>query len=62
MKSLPKLVDGYDIIDGFALAPSPKIGKLLEEVREAQASGEVDTREQALELVRASLERGGNGA
>lgn len=62
LKSLPKLVDGYDIIDGFALAPSPKIGKLLEEVREAQASGEVDTREQALELVRASLERGGDGA
>ena len=62
VKSLPKLVDGYDIMGGFALAPSPKIGKLLEEVREAQASGEVSTREQALELVRASLERGGNGA
>ena len=62
LKSLPKLVDGYDIIDGFALAPSPKIGELLEEVREAQASGEVSTREQALELVRASLERGGDGA
>ena len=62
LKSLPKLVDGYDIIDGFALAPSPKIGKLLEEVREAQASGEVSTREQALELVSASLERGGDGA
>ncbi len=62
VKSLPKLVDGYDIIDGFALAPSPTIGKLLEEVREAQASGEVSTREQALELVRASLERGGDGA
>ena len=61
-KSLPKLVDGYDIIDGFALAPSRKIGELLEEVREAQASGEVSTREQALELVSASLGRGGNGA
>ena len=62
VKSLPKLVDGYDIMERFALAPSPKIGKLLEEVREAQASGEVDTREQALELVSASLERGGDGA
>ena len=42
VKSLPKLVDGYDIIDGFALAPGPlKIGELLEEVREAQASGDV---------------------
>jgi hypothetical protein len=56
------LVDGYDIIDRFALAPGPAIGKLLETVREAQASGEVSTKEQALELVRASLERGGDGA
>lgn len=62
VKSLPKLVDGYDIIDRFALVPGPRIGILLEEVREAQASGEVSTREQALELVRTSLERGGNGA
>ena len=62
VKSLPKLVDGYDIIDRFALAPGRAIGILLEEVREAQASGDVNTREQALELVRASIERGGNGA
>ena len=62
LKSLPKLVSGYDIMDRFALAPGPIIGILLEEVREAQASGEVNTIEQALELVRASLERGGDGA
>ena len=62
VQSLPKLVDGYDIIDRFALASGPGIGKLLEAVREAQASGEVSTKEQALELVRASLERGGDGA
>lgn len=62
VKSLPKLVDGYDIIDRFALAPGPLIGELLEEVREAQASGDVRTREQALELVRAGIERGGDGA
>ena len=62
VKSLPKLVDGYDIIDRFALVPGPLIGELLEEVREAQASGYVRTREQALELVRAGIERGGEGA
>ena len=62
VKSLPKLVDGYDIIGKFALAPGPMIGELLEEVREAQASGDVRTREQALELVRAGIERGGEGA
>lgn len=62
LKTLPKLVSGYDIMDRFALEPGRKIGTLLEEVREAQASGEVNTREQALELVSASLERGGEGA
>ncbi len=61
-KTLTKLVSGYDIIDRFALAPGPEIGRLLEKVREAQATGEINTTEQALELVRASLERGGNGA
>ncbi|MXY45897.1 MAG: HD domain-containing protein [Chloroflexi bacterium] len=61
-KTLPKLVSGYDIMDKFTLEPGPRIGVLLEGVREAQASGEVSSKEQALELVRASLERGGNGA
>ncbi len=62
LKTLPKLVSGYDIMDRFALEPGRKIGTLLEEVREAQASGEVKTREQALELVKSSIERGGEGA
>ena len=62
VKSLPKLVGGYDIMDRFVLSPGPVVGRLLEEVREAQASGEVWTREQAMDLVRNSLERGGDGA
>ena len=61
-KTLPKLVSGYDIMEKFALEPGPGIGVLLESVREAQASGEVSNKEQALDLVRTSLERGGNGA
>ncbi|MFA5368226.1 MAG: metal-dependent phosphohydrolase, partial [Dehalococcoidia bacterium] len=35
----PKLIDGNDIIDKYGLAPGPEIGRLLEAVREAQASG-----------------------
>jgi hypothetical protein len=38
------------------MKPGPRMGKLLELVREAQASGEVTTREEALELVRKRLE------
>ena len=52
----PKLVDGHDIIRIFSLSPGPKIGKLLEAVREAQASGEVATREEALSYIRQRLE------
>ena len=62
VKSLPKLVDGYDIMDRFALAPGPRVGRLLEAVRDAQAGGEIDSREQAIELVRTRLEPGGDGA
>jgi poly(A) polymerase len=48
----PKLVSGHDLIDTFGLSPGPKIGKLLEAVREAQASGEITTREEALAYIR----------
>jgi poly(A) polymerase len=48
----PKLVSGHDLINTFGLSPGPKIGKLLEAVREAQASGEITTREEALAYIR----------
>jgi len=51
-----RLVSGYDLINIFGLKPGPRMGELLEGVREAQASGEVTTREEALALVREKLE------
>jgi len=51
----PKLVNGHDLISIFSLSPGPKIGKLLEAVREAQASGEIATREEALAFIREHL-------
>ena len=50
-----KLIDGHDLINIFGLKPSPKIGELLEAVREAQGVGEITTREEALALVRRKL-------
>ncbi len=47
----PGLVDGHDLIDGFGLRPGPEIGEILEAVREAQAAGEVTTREEAMNYV-----------
>ena len=55
-KVLPlKLVDGHDLIDVFGLTPGPLIGQLLALVREAQASGELTTREEALALAEKEL-------
>jgi len=50
-----KLVDGHDLIKTFGLKPGPRMGQLLEAVREAQASGEVTTREEALAYIRERL-------
>jgi tRNA nucleotidyltransferase/poly(A) polymerase len=50
------LVDGNDLMREFSLSPGRKIGELLEAIREAQAVGEVSTKEQALGLVSKRLE------
>ncbi|MFC1966823.1 metal-dependent phosphohydrolase, partial [Chloroflexota bacterium] len=51
----PKLVGGHDLINTFGMSPGPKIGEILEALREAQASGEIATREAALAYIRDSL-------
>ena len=51
----PKLIDGHDLINTFGISPGPKIGELLEAVREAQATGELTTREEALTYLRKHL-------
>ena len=52
------LVDGNDLMRELSLKPGKKIGDLLEAIREAQAVGEVSTKEQALALARRRLEEG----
>jgi poly(A) polymerase len=54
----PKLIDGHTLISTFGLSPGPRIGELLEVVREAQAAGELTTREEALAFVRKQLVTG----
>ncbi len=50
-----KLVDGHDLMRVFGIAPGPRLGEMLEAVREAQAAGEITTPEEALDLVRRKL-------
>ncbi len=53
--SPPKLINGHDVMAEFGLEEGPIIGQLLEAVREAQAAGEVRTREESLTLVKQLL-------
>jgi poly(A) polymerase len=50
-----KLVDGHDLMKTFGLSPGPLLGELLESLREAQAAGEVTTRQEALEYIHKQL-------
>ena len=51
----PKLVDGHDLINIFGMSPGHELGQLLEALCEAQASGEIATRDEALAYVRDHL-------
>ncbi|MFO7741591.1 MAG: HD domain-containing protein, partial [Anaerolineae bacterium] len=51
-------VDGYDLMAELDLEPGPRIGELLEALREAMAAGDIETREQALALARRMEEWG----
>jgi tRNA nucleotidyltransferase/poly(A) polymerase len=46
------LLDGSDLMEALHLAPGAQVGVILAAIREAQAAGEVNTREQALKLAR----------
>ena len=46
----PKLISGHDLMQFFGLQPGPELGRILEAVREAQAAGEVNNRDEALSL------------
>jgi putative nucleotidyltransferase with HDIG domain len=48
----PPLVNGNDIMRALGLPPGKQIGVILEAIREAQANGEVATREEALIVAR----------
>ena len=50
--SPPQLVTGRDVMSLLGLSPGPQVGQLLEAVREAQAAGQVRTRDEALEFLR----------
>ncbi len=56
----PRLLRGDELMAALELPPGPALGRLLEEIREAQAAGEISTREEALKLARRSLDQAGS--
>jgi len=51
----PRLLDGNDLMRELKLEPGRVIGQLLEAIREAQATGRIATRVQALDFAREQL-------
>ena len=52
------LIDGHGLMAALGIGPGPRLGALLREIAEAQAAGEISTREEALALARAKLGTG----
>jgi hypothetical protein len=48
------LLNGYDVMQALQLTPGPEIGRILHLIEEAQASGEIDSREEALAFAHAA--------
>jgi putative nucleotidyltransferase with HDIG domain len=56
----PPLLRGADLLEHMGMEPGPAVGKVLRALREAQATGQVFTREQALSLAERLLSKRGN--
>lgn len=52
----PVLLNGDELMTELGLKPGPKVGEILEVLREAQAAGEVADRQQALALAKSLLD------
>ncbi len=55
-KAAPQLVNGYMLMEALGVGPGPRVGQVLEAVREALAADEVSTPEEALEFARREWE------
>ncbi|HEX2995912.1 MAG TPA: HD domain-containing protein [Anaerolineales bacterium] len=50
-----RLLDGNELMSALGIEPGRIVGQLLEAIREGQATGKIENREQALELAREQL-------
>ena len=52
-----RLLNGHDLMQNLGLSPGPVVGRLLRQIDEARAAGEIATREEALALAAALSEK-----
>lgn len=50
------LLSGRDLLERFNMEPGPAVGRILRTLQEAQATGEVTTTEEALQLAQSLLD------
>jgi poly(A) polymerase/tRNA nucleotidyltransferase (CCA-adding enzyme) len=52
LKPLPKLLDGVEIMELLDIKPSQTLGNIIKQLKEAQMSLEVNTKEEAISFVK----------
>ena len=52
LKPLPKLLSGNEVMEILNIKPSPKLGEIMNALHEAQISGDVVTREHAVNFIK----------
>lgn len=52
LKPLPKLIDGIEIMEILQIKQSPILGKIINELHEAQLDGEINSKDEAIEFVK----------
>ena len=57
----PRLLDGHDLMKELNIDAGPLIGQLLETIRENQAAGKIENKEQALTFAREEVAKGFTG-
>lgn len=52
LKPLPKLLDGNEVMSILSIKPSPQLGRIMDALQEAQISGDILTKDEAIAFIK----------
>ena len=52
LKPLPKLLDGFEVMQILNIPQSPKLGEILNELKEGQINGDIITKDDAIDFIK----------